>query len=110
MKLFKLYLEQTIPGPGGEPETADSPEDIGEIDKGRLEAAKKQVEGISTDLQRSLRGMVESLGRLPVMETRTEAREANENMMRSLTEFMESFDEGGANFDLILSSIMAGGK
>jgi len=106
MKLFKLYLEEAIP----EPENVDEPEDIGEIDKGKLEAAKKQVEGMSTDLQRSLRGMVESLGRLPVLDTRTEARESVENMMGNLTKFAESFDEGGASFDLILSAIMAGGK
>lgn len=106
MKLFKLYLEQTVP----EPENIDGPEDIGEIDKGKLDAAKKQVEGMSSDLQRSLRGMVESLGRLPVLDTRTEAREDVENMMGNLTKFMESFNEGGASFDMILSAIMAGGK
>jgi len=103
MKLFNLYLEQNVPEP-------DQDVDVDVMQKGKMEAAKKQVEGISVDLQRSLRGMVESLGRLPVLDTRTEARESVEAMMGSLTKFMESFDEGGANFDLILSAIMAGGK
>lgn len=108
MKLYGLYLEAEIPAPTDAPTATPEIPDV--RDKSRSEAAKKETDGITTDLKRSLRGVVESLGRLPVMDTRTEARDAVELMMKSLTGFAESFEEDGANFDAILSAIMAGGK
>jgi len=108
MKLYGLYLEQDLPQPTDASVAGAGVPGI--EDKGKTEAAKKQVDGMTTDLKRSLRGVVESLKRLPVMETRTEARDAVELMMKSFSGFMESFSEGGSNFDAIFSAIMAGGK
>jgi hypothetical protein len=108
MKLYGLYLEAEIPAPTETPGAAPEAPDL--ADKSRSEAAKKEADAITIDLRRSLRGVVESLSRLPVMDVRSEARDATEMMMKSLTGFAESFEEDGANFDAILSAIMAGGK
>jgi hypothetical protein len=107
MKLYGLYLEQELPGL--DPEVPD-PRDEQLRDKSRLQMAKKQVDSISGDLKRSLRGVIESLKRLPVIDTDTQAKESITSMMASLNEFMESFEEDGTNFNMILSAIMAGGK
>jgi hypothetical protein len=111
MKLYGLYLEQDLgvaAKAAASAEGPDKPSD--EMDRGKSEKAKKQVEGIANELRRSLRGTMESLARLPAMETRTESRANLEELIEFLKGLRDSFDEGGSYFDVVLSAIMAGGR
>jgi len=119
MKLFRLYLREADGAPTGAdapatPTAAPGTTGTQPVAKDKLsmsqDEADKKIDAITVNFKKSIDALVMDLGKLPVIATNAQAKTRLEYLMGNLTKFKETFEEGGSNYQAIMSAMQAGGK